>query len=65
MAQEIENKTICCENVIDANLFKENKKLKKDKGWNDIISRLVTFYKKTDDELKELSELCSKEDDVR
>lgn len=65
MAHEIENKITGCENVIDANLFKENKKLKKDNSWNDIISRLVTFYKKTDDELKELSELCSKEDDVR
>jgi hypothetical protein len=63
MAQE--NKVITYENVVDANLFKENKKLKRDKSWNDIISHLVSFYKKTDDELKELSELCSKEDDVR
>jgi hypothetical protein len=65
MAQEIENKIVDCEKVINANLFKKNKKLEKSNCWNDIISKLVVFYKKTDDELKELSQLCSKEDDVR
>lgn len=63
--QNNDENLICVENVVDANLFKKNKKLKKDRNWNDIISKLVLMHKKTDDELKELVQLCAKEDDVR
>jgi hypothetical protein len=48
------------DNVIDASLFKKNKKLQKDNLTDDIIKSLVLFHKKTDDSLKELSELCLK-----
>jgi hypothetical protein len=61
MAQEKEIPTAY--NVIDAILFKKNKKLEKDKCWNDIISKLVFSHKKADEELKELAAMCKKEDD--
>jgi len=50
-------------NVVDAFLFKKNKKLKKDKLVDDIISGIVLLHKKADDSLKELSEMCYKEAD--
>jgi len=59
MSTELQDK----ENISDLNLFKKNKKLEKDNAWNDIIVSLVLGYKKTDEELKELAKICSKEKD--
>jgi hypothetical protein len=50
-------------NIIDANLFKKNKKLQKDTITDDIIKAFVLLHKKTDDGLKELSEMCLKNKD--
>lgn len=54
--QKLENK------VIDAKLFKKNKKLKENKLVDDIITGVVLLHKKADDGLKELSEMCCKKD---
>ena len=59
----MEDKDYKSENVIDANLFKKNKKLKKDKIVDDIIKGVVVLHKKVDDSLKELSNMCCKEKD--
>lgn len=50
-------------NVVDASLFKKNRKLNKDKAVDDIITGIVLLHKKADDSLKELSEMCCKETD--
>lgn len=48
-------------NVVDAKLFKKAKKLNKDNKINDIIGKLANLHKTMDDGLKEISELCCKE----
>lgn len=65
MSIHVPKKNVLVENkIINANLFKKNKQLEKNKCWDDIISQLVLTHKKTDDELKEIARICSKEDDV-
>lgn len=64
MSTQLPKKEESCCNVVDANLFKKNKKLQIDKTWDDIITKLVIGHKKTDEELKELAKICCKESDV-
>lgn len=51
----------------DINFYKKAKKLVKDKTMDNIISKLVLLHKSIDDQLKEISDICSnkKEEDVR
>jgi len=56
MSQETNNK------VIDAKAFKENKKAKKDNAIDEVIAKLVLLHKSTDDQLKEISEMCCSKD---
>jgi MoaA/NifB/PqqE/SkfB family radical SAM enzyme len=50
------------EKVVDAKLYKKNKKLARDLVINDIVGRIVTLHKETDDKLKELEDLCEESD---
>jgi hypothetical protein len=51
--------------IVDASLFSKNKKLNNDAAINDIIEEVVLLHKKADDGLKELAEMCVKENNER
>jgi hypothetical protein len=50
------------EKVVNAKLWKKNKKLARDLVVDDIIGRIAVLHKETDDKLKELVEICEKGD---
>lgn len=45
--------------VIDLNVFKKAKKVRKEKAINELITNLVLLQKKEDDGLKEISNMCN------
>ena len=49
--------------VVDVNLFRKNKKLKKDSAIDEVITKLVLMHKSADEGLKEISEMCFQKDE--